>query len=77
MNKSSYLQDSGFCKEGCKEGSKESFREKKISECSTIEILSELGSRFNISYGELKAKYHNRQPSTKIVIDHKVEKEIE
>ena len=52
-------------------------RMKNLMDCSVTEILSELGNRFNIRFGELRAKYHNRQPSTKIVIDHKVEKEIE
>lgn len=77
MNNDSYNQDAGFRKEGRKEGCKELSQDKKLANYSTIELLAELGNRFNLRYGELKAKYHNRRPSTKLVIDHKVEREIE
>ena len=80
MNKRDYIQDTRFRKEGSKDSRKESPKngaeENRLEKCSVMELLTELGSRFNIRYGELKAKFHNHQPSTKVVIDHKVEKEI-
>lgn len=46
-------------------------------EFTTQELLAELGRRFRLRYGRLEAVFHDGEPSPRVLIEHRMQRELD
>lgn len=46
-------------------------------EFTTQELLAELGRRFRLRYGRLEAVFHDGKPSPRVLIEHRMQRDLD